>query len=203
MVQFIGMCAGGYLLIVGGLQQTNRTIEAGDEWCNTWRWQHQKWYQCTCSEICYYWSGWGMWGMNLPNSCNRAASFLCKLFRFWLVHQIYLTYFSLTLDILNQSCISFSGHYYTLKSGFTFYLHDRVWAYFWICFIGMPTENSNCWQGIWHSSWFYISGTNASFLCLSMWTCLPCTVPDCPCDSLYWWGPCKYSIISSYLLDSL
>jgi hypothetical protein len=31
-----------------------------------------------------------------------------------------------------------------------------------------------------------------------MWTCLPRTMPYCPCDSLYCWDPCEYTNCFSY-----
>lgn len=67
----------------------------------------------------------------------------------------------------------------------------------------MSAKNSKCWQGVQHGSWLYISRTNVSILCLSMWTRLPCTMPNCPCDSLYSWVPCKYNLFPLFFLSAV
>lgn len=69
--------------------------------------------------------------------------------------------------------------------------------------LGLPAKNSNCWQGIRHGPWLYISRANGTLLYLSVWTCLPCRMPDCPCDSLYSWDPCKYTTFFLIFVISL
>jgi len=75
------------------------------------------------------------------------------------------------------------------------------YLFIWICgcddcqseSLGMLAEDSKCGEGVWYGLWLYISRTNGSILCLSMWAFLPHAMPRCPCDSLYCWYPCEYT----------
>ena len=55
-LKFLLYVSGGNMLIIRGLQQANWTSQTGDERCNTWSRQHQKWYQCIGAKICRDWT---------------------------------------------------------------------------------------------------------------------------------------------------
>ena len=95
---FIWIYAGSYLLITGRLQQANWTVEGRDEWHNSWGWQHQKWYQCTCSKMHCYWSWWGMWGIDLPDIYLIKLHHRCSVFYLWLC----------TTTMLRSTCFAFN-----------------------------------------------------------------------------------------------